>query len=222
MLSTYFNITSIAEWCAFICALILLNKQTSIWRLFIPFLFITIVTETIGWYFNYVVKHFNNTLPFNILMIIGIVFFAYLFSLAKPMQHVKKKIFYLIILFILSAVFNLFFIQKQWTYNSYTETFGDIILSAICCYFLFTILKNDEYINLFHYEYFWLANGLLFSCLGSVLIYIFSDSLYAYYKQTKIPVYDYINYVLNVVLYASLIIAFICRHKTTRSLQVSL
>ena len=221
MFSTYFNITVTAEWCAFICSLTLLNKRTSIWRLFIPFLFITIVTETIGWYLNYVVKHFNNTAPFNILMIIGVIFFAWLFKQPNQMKRIKRKIDYIIMIFLLFAIINLFFFQHLWIYNSYTETAGDIILASISCYFLLTVLKKEEYINLFQYEYFWLANGLLFSCLGSVLIYIFSDSLFAYYKETKIPVYDYINYVLNIVLYGSLIIAFICRRKTTRSSRVS-
>jgi hypothetical protein len=52
--------------------------------------------------------------------------------------------------------------------------------------------------------------------LGSALLYQFSDLLGKYYEQTKINVGQYINYTLNLILYSCLIIAFICRRKTTR------
>jgi hypothetical protein len=222
MLKGYFNIIGIAEWCCFIASLLLLDKKTTYWRLFQLFLFITISVETIGWYMNYIIRLPTNALPFNFLMLTRIVFFIWLFTQPKEMQMVKAKLLFLILLFGIVGLTNLFFLQKFWIYNSYTEIAGDILLMVVSAYFLFSVLKAPEYKNLFGYEYFWLANGLIVSSMGSMLLYYFGDSLYAYYKETKIPVYDYINSVLNVVLYGSLIIGFICRRKTTRSSPVLL
>jgi hypothetical protein len=48
------------------------------------------------------------------------------------------------------------------------------------------------------------------------LVYLYLDNLIAFYRQTDINVYAYINYSLNIVLYGSFIIAFICRNRNTR------
>lgn len=217
MLSHYFNITVIAEWSAFIAALLLLDKKTTTWRFFILLLLVTIGVETIGWYMNYILKRHTNALPFNILMIGSNIFFIWLFAQTREMQKVKRVLRILMILFIAFGLINLLFFQKSWIYNSYTETLGDIILAITAFYFLFAALKQDEYINLLKYEYYWLANGVLFFSLGNVVLYLFQDSLYAYFRQIKVPVYDIINDVLNFVFYSCLIIAFICRRRTTRS-----
>lgn len=222
MLKGYFNIIGIAEWCCFIASLIFLDKKTTYWRFFQLFLFITICVETIGWYMNYIIRRPTNALPFNFLMLVSFIFFIWLFTRPMEMQEIKRKLQFLILLFVIIGLVNLFFIQKFWKYNSYTQILGDILLVVISAYFLFLVLKAPEYKNLFGYEYFWLANGLIVSSMGSMLLYYFGESLYAYYKETKIPVYDYINSVLNVVLYGSLIISFICRRKITRSLRVLL
>ena len=217
MLKGYFNIIGIAEWSCFIASLLLLDKKTIYWRFFQLFLFITICVETIGWYMNYIIQRPTNALPFNFLMLVSFMFFIWLFTHSVEMQKIKAKLQFLILLFCIIGVVNFFLFQKFWKYNSYTQLLGDIILVGISAYFLISVLKAPEYKNLFGYEYFWLANGLIVSSMGSMLLYYFGDSLSAYYKETKIPVYDYINSVLNVVLYSSLIIGFICRRKTTRS-----
>jgi hypothetical protein len=116
----------------------------------------------------------------------------------------------------LYALINLFFFQGFWHYNQYTETIGDIIQVIICCYLFYSLLNEKAYRNLFSYEYFWLANGVLFSSLGSTILYHFPEAMSAYQKQTGINVFAILNNVLNVLLYGSLIIAFICRNRNTR------
>lgn len=218
---TYFNITVTAEWLTFLAALLLLDKKTGRWRLFILLLLLVLCTETAGWYMHVQLKMFDNALPFNILMIVSNAFFIWFFSRAELLQPVQHLLTILAAAFAFLALVNLLFFQGLWKYNSFSESAADIILVIICCYFLFTIVKSNEQISLAGFDYFWLANGLLFYCLGSGLLYQFSYLLMDYYEQTKIDIGTYVNYTLNLILYTSLIIAFICRRKTTRSLQVS-
>jgi len=216
MLSDYFNITVIAEWCCFIVALILLDKKTGLWRLFILWLFLILCTETTGWYLRSQLHQYRNALPFNLLMLVSNVFLIWFFSKSKYLQRVSKLLLYFDCFFILFGLVNLFFFQGPWTYNSYSETLADIALAAICCYFFYLVLTAKEYVNLIRLDYFWLAVGVLFSALGSALLYQFSDALWEYYLQSKIAIGTYINYGINLILYSSLIIAFINRWKTTR------
>ena len=215
MLSTLFNITVIAEWCAFITAVFLLRKKTKVWQLFIVFLFITVCAETAGWILSFVFKKNNNWI-FNINLLINVPFSIWIFSKAEPLQKVSRFLYLAMALFIVFALTNLFFFQGFWKYNGITDVFSSIMLAVICCYFFYAVLKEETFRDLFRYEYFWLANGFLFYSLGSVVLYVFLDYLWAYYNQTKINVYGYINYGLNVLFYGSLIIAFICRHRNSK------
>ncbi len=219
MLRTYFNITVIAEWFTFIAALILLNKKTGVWRLFILLLFLVLCTETIGWYQSYIVRSSNNSLLFNFLMITSIGFFLWLMAQAKSMRKVRKYFYGLFIFFIFFAFVNLLFLQGFQQYNDITEVTGDILLAINSGYLILGLIKEeDDERSLFSNEFLWLAIGLLFSALGSSVLYTFLKELQAFRDKTHINVYGYINYVVNILLYACLIIAFICRRKT-RSLQ---
>jgi len=215
-MQTYFNLTVTAEWFTFLAALLLLDKKTGRWRLFILLMFLVLCTETIGWYLHVKLKLFDNALPFNVLMILSNTFFIWFFSKAELLRPVRQFLKVLAAAFAVFALINLWVFQGMWKYNSFSESVADIILVVICCYFLFTIVKSNAHIKLITLDYFWLATGLLFYCLGSGLLYQFSYLLRDYYVQTKIDVGTYVNYTLNLILYTSLIIAFICQRKATR------
>lgn len=216
MLFSYFNITIIAEWCSFIAAIILLDKRTKMWQLFILLLFLTLCAETIGWYLRTQQHQYRNALPFNLLMLISNSFLIWFFTKAKSLQNITRPLIYLNYFFVLFGIINLFFFQGFWIYNSFSETLADIMLSIISCYFFYSLLTEKQYVDLLRFDYFWLAVGVFFSSLGSALLYQFSGVLRDFYLRSKIDVGGYINYSLNLILYTCLIIAFICRWKTTR------
>lgn len=214
MLSNYFNITVIAEWCTLIAALILLNKRTGKWRLFIPLLFLILCAETLGWYQSNIIKVQGNALPFNFLMIISMAFFLWFLAQPRPMVSVRKYLYGVIFSFIVFALVNLLLFQKLAVYNSISEVAGNILLAFFSGYLIFGLIKDESNErSLFAQEYFWLATGILFSAMGSAVLYTFLDELQAYKNETGINVYGYINYTVNFLLYSCLIIAFICRHK---------
>ncbi len=219
MINSYLNVTVIIEWVALVLSLFLLDKKTGRWRLFILLLLLVICTETTGWYLYNRMGVYNNSLPFNVLMLLSTGFFTWFFSTAGILQPVKKWLLWLTGIFAVLGLLNLFFFQGWQQYDSFTESLGDIMLVLICCYFFFAVLRSVEHFNLLQYDYFWLATGLLLYCSGSALMYQFSNVLARYYLQTNLNIGEYLNYALNLLLYTCLIIAFVCRRKATRSLQ---
>ena len=212
----YFNFTVIAEWITFIAAILLLDKKTTVWQLFIGLLFLVLSVETLGWYFIVKLKKYENALPFNFLMLVSTIFFIWFFRRAIPSKRVQ---FWLVIImagFVIFGLINLFYFQGLWIYNSISEAVGDIILAILCCYFLIILVRDPQPVNLLKLDYFWLATGVLFFSLGSAMLYQFSYLLEVYYKKTNINIGNYINYGLNLILYITLNIAFLCRRKATR------
>ena len=221
MLYSYFNITVTEEWLTFLVACLLLNKKTGRWQLFKLLMAVILVAETIGWYLRTHGHKHENAIPFNLLMLITDMFLIWFFVTSSWLTKERRLLSVLMVIFFVGFFCNLFFFQRPWIYNYYSETFADILLSIICALLIYKVLLSDEYVNLLRLDYFWLATGVLFSSLGSALLYHFSDLLQQYNQNTGFDIGTYINFSLNTLLYISLVMSFICRRKTTTSLQVS-
>jgi hypothetical protein len=211
-----FNTPVMAEWCAFIAAILLLRKRATIWQLFIPFLFITICAETTGWFIAFILKKRGNSWVFNINLLISVCFSLWMLSNAAPLQKIKNNLYAAIVIFIAFAIVNWIFFQGLFIYDTITEVVGDIIFIITSCYFFYAVLNEETYRNLFRYEYFWFANGLLFYALGGVVLFLFFWYIKTFGRLSQFFVYGYINDALNVLLYGSFITAFICRKMNTK------
>ncbi len=214
---TYFGITNIVELCALAAAIMFLNRKTTVWRGFILMLFITVCVEVCGWYLSGFLGMDYNTLPFNIRMLINIAFLILFFTTAEVLSNYRKWMIAGTVVFLVGGIVNLLKFQGMWNYNFYSEAFGDLMLAFICCTFFLKSLQSDAYHDFFSDPYFWLTNGLLLVSMANALLYIFIDNIATFQRETGTYIYDPINNVINVIYYTSLIIAFICRWKTTRS-----
>ena len=215
-----FNLIVTAECITFFAAILLLHKkEIGRWRLFIPMLFIIVSVETLGWYFRYYLSRPNPWI-FNLNMIVTDVFILWMLSTGIKSAGIRKITISLVSLFVLFAVGNLLFIQGIQQYNQYTESVGDVIEVIICCVVLFHFAREDVYHNLLSNEYFWLTNGVLFSAIGGAFLYTFPTILANFQKHTGIGIFGILNNILNILLYGSMITAFICRNRNMKSLQV--
>jgi hypothetical protein len=232
MLQKLLNIPVVAEMICFIAALLLLPKRTTVWQLFKLSLLLTICIETIGWYLKNKLGIYDNGWLFNFNLFINVCFSIWMIAQAGPLRKFKKSLYEVIFLFLLFALINLFFFEGLKVYNSKTEVFSDILFIIISCYFFYALLTEVNYRNVFRYEYFWYANGLLFYSLGAVVLYLYysyikSQYLYAlaHYSEAEAKsiidqssrVFQRINGALNIILYGSFLIAFICRNRNTKS-----
>ncbi len=221
MFKGLFNTTVIAEYIAFVSAVLLLGKRTGKWRLFILFLFAVISAETGGWYAIAKLKMADNSWIFNLLLCVNICFCVWILSQAEPLAHIRTKMPLFFLSVGLFTLINLIFFQGLNTYNRYTEIIYDILLGMVSCYLFYETLKENKYRNLFRYEYFWFANGLLVFSLASAVLSSSRPQFWAFQKHTGIKLFGYLNDTVNVLLYSCLIIAFICRKRNTKSLPLS-
>jgi hypothetical protein len=206
----------IAECITWLVAILLLcKKRTGAWRLFIVLFFVIVLAETSGWYVHKVL-HKPNGWIFNINMLLTDGFLLWIFSTSEPLRKKQRPIYAAIILFIIIWIINFLVFQGSLGYLKYAETAGDIILVVVCCYFFYWLLAEGVYRNIFAYEFFWLANGVLVSSIGSTILYIFPELMGSYEKQTHIHLFGILNMILNLFLYSISVVAFINRNRNTR------
>lgn len=216
-MSTYFNTTVIAEWIALIFSFLLLFRQTGRWRLFIPFMILTVSIEWVGWYSQKFAPNHSNALPYNIYLIISTSFLLWFLSNYEYLAKVRKMIWYVIFVFVGFCIINMCFFEGFSKYNSISETVADLLLAIVSCYLMYSMFKNPKYENLLKSGYLWLAIGILNYSMGSALLYNFYDLLFKLNEMSGIKIAKYLNFSLAILLYSCMSISFITTWKTSES-----
>jgi hypothetical protein len=122
--------------------------------------------------------------------------------------RVKNIIFHTAWLYLLLGITNVLFIQKITSFNSITYALGCLIISVICFYYFFELFQQTYAVNLTRQPAFWICAGLLFFYTCSFPIYGLLNFLSPDFITKNIQVFLLL---LNVFLYSSFTIAFLCR-----------
>ena len=185
-------------------------KEATIF-LFIPFLFLTVLIEFIGWCFHFFQIAYKNYWLFNFFTIIELIFYAHFFYQAFRHPILKRIAFYFIPLLILISVLNYNYLQGSEHFHTYTLLFGSFFMVIFCCAYLYELIFIDtHYEHLFKQPFFWITIGILLFYLGSVIInaefeYMLTHDLLSPGNN----LYLLITRALNIILYSSFSISFI-------------
>ena len=177
-------------------------------RLFPIFLFVTIIVEIFS---SWLLAHNKSTTTlYNFFSTFEILFYIYVLRVIIQSRLVKKIIFHTAWLYLLLVIINLLFIQKGPSFNSMTYALGCLLIAVICIYYFFELFQMSHSINLIRQPAFWICSGLLFFYCCSFPLY----GLLNFLKKVPDFIRESIGVIillLNVFLYSSFTIAFLCR-----------
>jgi hypothetical protein len=187
--------------------------------IFVPFLFLTVLIEFIGWCYHFFQIANKNYWLFNLFTSFELIFYAYLFSIHFKHAILKKIAFYFIPLLMLISILNYTYLQGTDHFHTYTLLFGSFFMVIFCCVYLYELIINDtHYENLFNQPFFWICIGIFLFYLGSVII----NSLFEYMLSNELlsrgnNLYLLITRGLNMVLYTSFSISFILCNRNKKT-----
>jgi hypothetical protein len=156
----------------------------------------------------------------------GIAEFSFYFFVIKSTivnERVKKLIFYTTITFVVFAVINLFFIQRNDLFNPINFTIGTVITVAFCIYYYFELFQKTEAQSLTRHSSFWIVSGILSNVVLSFPIFAlisFMDNLSKANQKTSMIVFNNIEAIFNIISVLTYIlysIGFLCRIRTSKS-----
>lgn len=182
-------------------------------KLFPPFLFITIITETIGSYLSFIKK--PNLILYNFFTVFEFCFYLFVLSHIISNRQMKMAARISILLYLLIAVNNIIFIQKMKAFHTVTYAFGCLLIVGFCIFYFFELFKLATSIKLINNPAFWICSGLLFFyCCGFPLY-----GLMNYLSRISILLiknFHSIIVILNCFLYTLFTIAFLCQIRTRK------
>lgn len=192
------------------------------YRLFIFYLFATVMIEQAGAYLGKANLKEYNQLMYSVFTVAEFGFFFYLFYFNYQKQHFKNILLILVVIFLLFAACNLFFIQGLWTYNAYSLLLGSIILIIAVYLFFYDVFERNEPLNFLNKPMFWIAIGTFIFYLGDFIFNLMSPYMHANQLEKERNLFTLINNNLIVFEFLSFSIALIIctRNRLTSKSQL--
>jgi len=179
--------------------------------------FLAIVTVVVG-ISSYLASRFiNNMTLFNPLTVLQYCFYFFVLYRIIRNNTVRRIAWHLIWIYPLVAGTNILFIQKINTFHTITYSLGGLLIVALCIWYFFELFQRPNSVNLTGNPDFWICSGLLFYFSCSFPIIGMLNNL------KTVPAFIIMNLnsilnVLDILLYTSFSIAFLCRLKIRKSL----
>jgi len=185
-------------------------------KVFSLFLLANLITEGITAYKAWAGVH--NLVLSNFVTAFDFAFYLYFFGQIVRSEKVKKIIQFLVILYPVLFLINIFFIQGMDTFHSMTWCLGCLLVIIFCIYYFWELFQQTQSINLSRQPSFWICCGLLFYNACTFPFYASTNFVYVLPKVILRNLL-FIFVLLNILLYLSFTIAFLCRLTNRKSMS---
>ncbi len=179
-------------------------------RLFPPNLAFVFITEYTAVQLAY--KGQSNIELYNISSTVEIIFYLWVLSQIIMKVPIRKCLQLAAVLFPVVVMLNKYLIQKGTRYLTLTVALGSLLIVLAAIYYFYELFRSEKSINLAREPSFWIVSGLLFFYSCSFPLFTLINAFYS--PSNKIIFYLlHLSSVLNILLYSSFMIAFLCRIK---------
>jgi len=214
------NPTTILEMAAFTAAFLFLPWRNRLYPgAFVYYLGFVLLIEMAGFYFSS--QKIPNSYLYNLLIVVQVFFFSWLFNRYQHDKKMKKIIINIVPLFLLVTVvetcYRLFNLPFTEHYNKYSKLMLVIMVLTYSFSFFVGLLKDDGLKDPLRSGKFWIVAGLFMFYLSSTPMTSFDEQVSKIKLLGNITFYTLVMGLINLILYGSWIIAFICLRKTTSS-----
>ncbi len=157
-------------------------------------------------------KGLSNITLYNVLGTVQIVFYLWFFSQIIMKLSIRNCLKWLVVLYPVFVVLNKLLIQTGLQYHTLTVALGGLMIVLAAIYYFLELFQSEKSVALAQEPAFWIASGLLFFYSCSFPLFTLVNKFYS--PSNKIIFYlIHLSSILNILLYSSFIIAFLCRIK---------
>jgi hypothetical protein len=179
-------------------------------RFLVFFIWFSILTEIVGYYFTYWTGLLNYYV-YNFYMFVSFIAYILLIrSLLQKINHRTAAIFCLL-LFIIAFFLNMIYFKEN-TNRSFTYSFaiGVVLIVILSCLYLIEIFNSDKILNFKRSVFFWYVLGILVFHVPFTPFMLAID--WFLIKQDE-SVFSLVLFILNFLAYACYIIGFLWSEK---------
>ncbi len=188
-------------------------------KLFIPYLFLTVMVEWVGFYImqNKIVK--SNHFLYNIYVPLSILFYLYQMQHYTSRGKYKQLAIGLSVFYVLFVVSGFLFYFRIGQFVNYNFIVGGFIVTAFTFLYFYELLEREDRVAVYTLPAFWINTGLLLYYLPKTIFYTCFE-YFTFINESAIffhKLFFRLNTILIIVLYGCIIINFLCTNRKTRS-----
>jgi hypothetical protein len=165
-------------------------------------------------------SHINNIFLNNMESLLVISFELYLLREIVASPRAKRIFLYGFLLYPVVAIINIFLVQSSSNFHTMTYSLGSLLIVIACIYYFWELFQQKSSVDLVRQPGFWICSGLLFFYCCTLPVYGLTNfiiSLPIVVRQNLLTILT----VINICLYLSFTIAYLCRLKIKRSMSTS-
>jgi hypothetical protein len=181
-----------------------------IWYLVSSFVFEIIVNILILMSISHNTLWISHVFP-----IIEYTFLVVIFSRWQKNMVLKKAYLWSILLMAAFTIVNTFFFQSVAQVSTYGMSIHKLLLIGISAFVLLELNKENIYPLTREYR-FWVATGVLFYNLTTLLMFSLTNLILSYGEQFFKPIFM-MNLALNIIMYLIFAKGFLCSHQAQKS-----
>jgi hypothetical protein len=178
-------------------------------RFFSIILLFSLAVELTGFIYSRIL-HRHNAHIYNLNFLIIFPLYGFFYSQFFPLYKMKRRILVFTVIYFLFALVNIIFIQRLYTWNSYSLIAGSLLNIYLSISYFQDLLPKTELIKLQSDPVFWISAGVLIFYLAEMpyisLLNYLNNNFLALSKQLLV-----ILKILNMLMYSLFIIAFLWR-----------
>jgi hypothetical protein len=211
-----FYIVPIASAMAFLASLTIFFQPVSqhYLKYLCIFLFVNFIMETVLGYTAF--RHVNNVWLNNIDTLLTISFQLYVLREIFASRKAQKIFLFIFLLYPVVAILNIFLVQHFRNFHTMTYSLGSLLIVTGCIYYFWELFQQKNSVDLIRQPPFWICSGLLFYYCCTLPVYGLTNFI-TNLPQVILQNLLAIVIVINICLYLSFTIAFLCRLKIKRS-----
>ncbi len=200
--------------CFFISLSVYFQKGTETYLRLMPlYLGTAIAVQFLG---NYLAHHHQyNVRLYNVFGVAEFTFLFYILRTVIQSPAMRKYILYVIVVFPLAAMINIFFYQIN-SYHTVSYMTGSVLMVVFCIFYFAELFQLTEAPNLLQDPAFWICTAILFSYVCNFPLWSMMN-LVSHLKPDLMAKLFYIGVVINILSYLIYIIAFLCRIRIRKS-----
>lgn len=159
----------------------------------------------------------DNTFLNNVDTVLVITFDIYLIREIVANPRAKRLLLYFLYGYPILSFINVFLVQKSQVFHSMTYSIGCLFVVTACIYYFWELFQQKHSIDLTREPAFWICSGLLFYDACSFPLFGLNNFMLSL-PRVILQNLLFIFVMLNIFLYLSFTIAYLCRLKPRNSM----
>ncbi|MEE1946155.1 hypothetical protein VRU48_13615 [Pedobacter sp. KR3-3] len=217
-----FPFSLLAEWTCLIASILLLRHvMPKYWKLFIPYLALTVALESYSFFANRVLLlKIDTQWMYNLFLLVYLIFHLYIFCKIIELRFIRN--IGLGALLILLTSYGWEWAQKGFfVFFSTTNILFSGVVIVLCVIYFYSLFQQEDYKNIFKDAAFWFVTGCLIFYAATVGLFAFFSKIAAPNQTNLVILRKIIISILNIIMYGCWIKSFLCLRRAQASLRQS-